>query len=536
MGASAYDLSILKQKGEKLYSDLSNLDPSQEMSNSVNNSLSEKIQLIVSIKNIKNGCSYQIKLFDINNNQHIPLNKIFECKTQDNKTTYLNTHILIRYFFEREQPLLVEIYRKDSEIEKKDIVKTTLGNIMGSIKMSLEKKISPSEDEMLVLKAEKLNKKKDGNQDEEEEVINFRFDIVPKDESKKIDFSDIKYKMYYEIYSDNRILYRSECSIDKGKKGSFNPVKIPKNFFQNKHVKVIFYKSSRKERGRMDYDFSDFINIKSISTRVNGTQFNLISSSFVTKNYTFVDYLNVGLKIGLSVAIDFTGSNGNPNESKSLHYIGGMEPNQYERAIYSCGNIISPYNYEQSFPCFGFGAKINNMPYQIFNLNFQQDPNVIGIQGIIDEYHNALRNVQLWGPTYFCPIIRTINEMIIKDNNQLKYQILMILTDGMIDDIDETIKELVKGSFLPLSVIIIGVGREDFSSMIQLDADENPLIDCQGKMAGRDLVQFVPFLKYELDPRKLANEVLAEIPKQILEYYELKNLSPSSLNANNLTV
>ena len=87
-----------------------------------------------------------------------------------------------------------------------------------------------------------------------------------------------------------------------------------------------------------------------------------------------------------------------------------------------------------------------------------------------------------------------------------------------------------------MSVIIIGVGREDFSSMIQLDADENPLIDCQGKMAGRDLVQFVPFLKYELDPRKLANEVLAEIPKQILEYYELKNLSPSSLNANNLTV
>ena len=42
---------------------------------------------------------------------------------------------------------------------------------------------------------------------------------------------------------------------------------------------------------------------------------------------------------------------------------------------------------------------------------------------------------------------------------------------------EPTIDELVEGSFLPLSVIIIGVGKADFSNMIYLDADENPL-DC----------------------------------------------------------
>ena len=65
--------------------------------------------------------------------------------------------------------------------------------------------------------------------------------------------------------------------------------------------------------------------------------------------------------------------------------------------------------------------------------------------------------------------------------------------------------------------------------MVLLDADENLLINSKGVKAARDLVQFVPFLNYESNPEKLANEVLAEIPKQILEYYELKNLDPIKL-------
>ena len=105
----------------------------------------------------------------------------------------------------------------------------------------------------------------------------------------------------------------------------------------------------------------------------------------------------------------------------------------------------------------------------------------------------------------------------------------MILTDGIIEDIGDTIEELVEGSFLPLSVIIIGVGNADFSGMNILDADKNPLINSKGIMAARDLVQFVPFLKYEKNPDKLAKEVLAEIPRQIVEYYELNNLVPVNL-------
>ena len=62
-----------------------------------------------------------------------------------------------------------------------------------------------------------------------------------------------------------------------------------------------------------------------------------------------------------------------------------------------------------------------------------------------------------------------------------------------------------------------------------LDADDNPLVDSRGTRAARDLVQFVPFLKYESNPEKLAQEVLAEIPRQIIEYYQQNKLDPIKL-------
>ena len=46
-----------------------------------------------------------------------------------------------------------------------------------------------------------------------------------------------------------------------------------------------------------------------------------------------------------------------------------------------------------------------------------------------------------------------------------KYLILMIITDGVIHDMDETIRLIVKGADLPLSIIIVGVGNDDFSNM-----------------------------------------------------------------------
>ena len=108
-----------------------------------------------------------------------------------------------------------------------------------------------------------------------------------------------------------------------------------------------------------------------------------------------------------------------------------------------------------------------------------------------------------------------------KDNH---YEILMILTDGLIHDMDETVKLLIDCESLPLSVIIIGIGTSDFSNMVRLDGDEEPLTDNNGRVTKRDLVQFVEYEKfkkgdYKGNNNELSEEVLMEIPRQIQEYY-----------------
>lgn len=88
------------------------------------------------------------------------------------------------------------------------------------------------------------------------------------------------------------------------------------------------------------------------------------------------------------------------------------------------------------------------------------------------------------------------------------YQILLILTDGEIHDMDKTIDLLVQNCQLPLSIIIVGVGNADFSNMDRLDGD-NGLYSSNGRVASRDIVQFVPFRNVEMNPDTLAQELLA---------------------------
>lgn len=46
----------------------------------------------------------------------------------------------------------------------------------------------------------------------------------------------------------------------------------------------------------------------------------------------------------MQVGIDFTGSNGDPNEESSLHFINLESPNQYTQAIVSVGEVIQDYD------------------------------------------------------------------------------------------------------------------------------------------------------------------------------------------------
>ena len=142
-------------------------------------------------------------------------------------------------------------------------------------------------------------------------------------------------------------------------------------------------------------------------------------------------------------------------------------------------------------------------------------------------YANALKSVELAGPTYFAPLMSEAFKLarICKNEGSSVYQILLILTDGEIHDMYATVDLLVANTDVPISIIIVRVGAADFGNMVRLDGD-NGLFDSKGQKAMRDIVQFVPFRNIGDSPTLLAQELLAELPGQVVQYmvHSLANL------------
>ncbi|KAK9009230.1 hypothetical protein V6N11_035775 [Hibiscus sabdariffa] len=189
-----------------------------------------------------------------------------------------------------------------------------------------------------------------------------------------------------------------------------------------------------------------------------------------TIQHTFLDYLAGGFELNFMVAIDFTASNGNPRLPDSLHYIDPSgRQNAYQKAIYEVGEVLQFYDTDKCFPSWGFGARpIDGPVSHCFNLNGSSNNCMVeGIRGIMMAYTSALFNVSLAGPTLFGHVINKAALIASQSltNEAQKYFVLLIITDGVVTDLQETKDALVKASDLPLSILIVGVGGADFKEM-----------------------------------------------------------------------
>ncbi|XP_009449434.1 copine-5 isoform X2 [Pongo pygmaeus] len=290
-------------------------------------------------------------------------------------------------------------------------------------------------------------------------------------------------------------------------------------------------------RGQSQFNIYEVVNPKKKMKKkkyVNSGTVTLLSFA-VESECTFLDYIKGGTQINFTVAIDFTASNGNPSQSTSLHYMSPYQLNAYALALTAVGEIIQHYDSDKMFPALGFGAKLppDGRVSHEFPLNGnQENPSCCGIDGILEAYHRSLRTVQLYGPTNFAPVVTHVarNAAAVQDGSQ--YSVLLIITDGVISDMAQTKEAIVNAAKLPMSIIIVGVGQAEFDAMVELDGDD-VRISSRGKLAERDIVQFVPFRDYVdrtgnhvLSMARLARDVLAEIPDQLVSYMKAQGIRP----------
>ena len=487
--------------------------------NNTNLALSEKLKLTFTILNSNMSIySIQAKLYG---NQVLDFfSEKKEGKFQNQLT--FDKFFICDFYFEKEQILEIILNKNNQKIN----INVALGTILGSRQLTYIYKYDNNE--AIMIKAEKF-----GNNN-----YSLKFKMQLRMNENNLEQSNFfNNKIYYTVTSGNTKLYKSEIIKNDG---TFELVHIPICLLQPFYtVSFFIYNGNNQLLGSFNKSLQEIKqNNNKISNRPLIIPLNYNKNIYIFDytekciNYTFTDYINAGVQIALSIGIDFTGSNGHPLDRGTLHYLSRDKPNDYERAITSCGEIVGRYDYDQLFPVYGFGAIINSSPDKeasmCFNLNFNNNPDIKTMKNVIKTYHECIEQNKLTfsGPTCFAPLIR---EVISRINNKYEYHILMILTDGVIDDLQDTIDVLVNASLYPLSVIIVGIGDADFKKMDILDGDTDPLISTDRKVRLRDLVQFVPFSRFQNDEQKLAMEVLAEIPRQMIEYYQFMDITPENI-------
>ncbi|XP_072306181.1 copine Va isoform X2 [Eucyclogobius newberryi] len=463
---------------------------------------------------------------------------------------------ILDYFFEEKQSLRFDVYDIDSkspELGKHDFlgqVFCTLGEIVGSPASRLEKPLGGIPGKKcgsIILSVEELSNCRD--------CATMQFCANKLDKKDFFGKSD-PFMVFYRSNEDGTFTI---CHKTEVVKSTLNPVwqpfSIPVRALCNgdydRTIKVEIYDWDRD--GSHDFIGEcttcynqlcqgqcvfEVLNPKKKLKKkryMNSGTVSLLSFN-VESEHTFLDYIKGGTQIHFTVAIDFTASNGNPSQSTSLHYMNPYQMNAYAMALKAVGEIIQDYDSDKMFPALGFGAKLppDGRVSHEFPLNGNVDnPYCNGMEGILEAYHQSLKTVQLYGPTNFAPVVNHVARYAAAVQDGSQYFVLLIITDGVISDMAQTKEAIVNAAKLPMSIIIVGVGQAEFDAMVELDGDD-VRISSRGKLAERDIVQFVPFRDYMdrtgnhvLSMARLAKDVLAEIPDQLILYMKNRAIKPN---------
>ncbi|XP_072234244.1 copine-3 isoform X2 [Leuresthes tenuis] len=463
---------------------------------------------------------------------------------------------VIDYYFEIVQKLKFGIYDIDNktvDLSDDDFLgelECTLGQVVSSKKLTrplVLKNKTPAGKGTITITAEEIK---------DNRVVNFEV------EARKLDNKDFfgKSDPYLEFYKladagSWQLAHRTEV-VKNNLNPTWRPFRIPLQSLcggdMDKSIKVECYDYDDDGSHDLIGTFETTMKRLQDASRTSPAEFECMNSKKkqkkkgyknsgivsvklckVVREYTFLDYIMGGCQINFTVAVDFTGSNGDPKSPQSLHYISPQGVNEYLSAIWSVGNVIQDYDSDKMFPAFGFGAQIPPT-WQVsheFPLNFNpSNPFCAGIEGVVEAYRVCLPQVKLYGPTNFSPIINHVAcfaKQALQQTTASQYFVLLIITDGVITDMDETRNAIVNASRLPMSIIIVGVGGADFKAMEFLDGDDGRLRALSGEAAMRDIVQFVPFRQFQNAPSQaLAQSVLAELPQQVASFFSLFKLKP----------
>ena len=147
-------------------------------------------------------------------------------------------------------------------------------------------------------------------------------------------------------------------------------------------------------------------------------------------------------------------------------------------------SVMEAFDNDMQIPFIGFGAKLPpfySTASSCFAVNgdiFKPECN--GVQGIMDTYDKGIHKIEQHGPSAFSSVIDFVTQFVgqtpVTQNEQF-YSILVIITNGSIQDYQATVNSVVEATKYPISIVIVTVGSENISKIRKLDGDDNDLVN-----------------------------------------------------------
>jgi len=247
---------------------------------------------------------------------------------------------------------------------------------------------------------------------------------------------------------------------------------------------------------------------------------------------SMLQFISGGCRMDLMFAIDCTKTNGDWREEESQHFHSSTWLNDYQAAIHKIATIYGAFDGEKDYAMWGYGAKINGQQVQ---QPFLMGEKLKNADALIEAYDRNFAPdnsaFELGDNGYLKPVVQAGMYRAIK-NNQVSqcYSTLVVLTTGEVNDVVDAIDVICAAAEdAPLSIVIIGVGNDDFQFvdlLLGYGDESGKLRHSNGVPINREVVNFVTFQEFNGNASQVVVESLREIPEQFVQFFTNSGIKP----------
>ena len=482
------------------------------------------LRLEITLEKAPNDNEFKIELYEYKNARREEKKKIAETESKSNlgnKNIKFENEVIIPFHFSQIQPL--EFLIKNNTSAANVTISKTLGEIVGSLRQTYRENIlNGITFEVKAILNDELNKQ-----------CSFNIGVSGALTGMKIGYSITSLGNQYDPI--NELIYDSETT-SHNTKINFNEISIPINKLASDEnlddniIEITFkdvnhadelgkYKSSINQLFEKEIDF-DLKGNKKASILCKKKNF-----------YSLLDYLERDLHLTTTLFIDFSEFN-----EANTHHIVNNETT-FEKLMENFIDILTPYNEDLFFHIFGYGFKLKQefdggeYNPNMFPINQKLESPSVEKNSIKRVYYDFLNSINFSNK-------KTDINLIIKNNNDKvkeeleedyirEYNIFLLFVNNDIINEKDFINELIISSTLPISIIIVGLGKDHFTKLENIDTNFLNLTNEEGMKAKRKCIKFISFNKCLKNFQNTVKKSLISIPDEMIEYLTLKNIVPN---------